>query len=483
MNNPTNSPTAEADTENTKRRGRVKDMAIYPLSEIAAGTYEAYFTTYISLLMTTVYRFSVTLAGVLESLQSIVGWVVQPLFGIFLDRFSFKKSKYWPWYIILGIGCGVAYIVIFSIPVLSSNPASLAIPVACVIAIAAIFLAGADQVGLNIYASQARGSKERAYIGSAAKFGRDGMKVVFGLSFPLMLVAFTSAFGGEIKAWALAALIFAGIAIIVYIILAVITSKSQAEKEAQAKGNTRTKATVKQTLLSIFTNRALLVAVAATILSKTFFFFHILGGSYFWKFYMGNFTMMSAFSTSFSLCAIIGALCVPVFLKLLKDTKRTYVVAFCIQAVVYLCAMLLVSPTDAVRTIAVLSCASFFNGVTDSLTLPLFAGATDYAKWKYGTAEVGLTMSCFALAVRVGLVVSIAVRTVLLAAGGFDSKALAAGAAVPGGVMTALFNMNTIIPAVICVVIALVVSLLYPANDRKLAEMRRDLKAREASAQ
>jgi GPH family glycoside/pentoside/hexuronide:cation symporter len=476
--------TTVASTEPEQKRR--KDLIIYPMGELAGGIYKAYFSTYISLLMTSIYLFPVTLAGVLESLQSVIGWVAAPAFGIILDRFSFKKSKYWPWYLISGAGCGILYILVFSIPVLSSNPASLAFPVACLIAIAAILAAGVGQTGLNIYASLAKGTKERAYLASASKFTRDGMKVLVGFIFPLMLAAFTNLFDKEVKAWALTAVILAGAAIILYVVTAMITRRSDLEKDAMAAralAKQKAKRTSLATVLrSIFTNPALLVSFVAMVGSKIFFFFHIVGGSYFWKYYMGNFTMMSAFFTTFSLCAILGAVVgVPLFLKFTKDTKRSYVIAFAIQAAVYACSLFIVSQQAVIQTIVILSIASFFNGITDSLILSLFAGATDYAKWKYGTAEVGLTMSCYSLGVTVGNVSSIALRTAFLAAGGFVSAELAAGGAVPAGVISALFNMNTLYPMIICIVITLLVLFIYPVNDKKLAEIRNELKVREAS--
>ena len=94
--------------------------------------------------------------------------------------------------------------------------------------------------------------------------------------------------------------------------------------------------------------------------------------------------------------------------------------------------------------------------------------------------RVGLTMSCFGLSVTVAAVVSIALRTSLLAAGGFDSAALAAGEAVPQGVINALYNMNTLFPMILCVAIVLLVGFLYPVNDKKLIKMKAEIEAREA---
>ena len=81
---------AEAEKVSTPKR----DLLIYPMGELAGGIYKAYFSTYVSLLMTSIYLFPIALAGVLESLQSIIGWVAAPAFGLFLDRFYFKRVSF-----------------------------------------------------------------------------------------------------------------------------------------------------------------------------------------------------------------------------------------------------------------------------------------------------------------------------------------------------------------------------------------------------
>ena len=234
-----------------------------------------------------------------------------------------------------------------------------------------------------------------------------------------------------------------------------------------------------KTLKGIFTNRALLVMFIAMAGSKVFFFFHITGASYFWRYYMDNFAMLSIFNTVFSLSAIIGALLMPFFRKFLKDTKRSYVVAMLIQTGFYCISLFVVSPENPIGTIAVLSAASFFNGITDGFVLPLFGQATDYNVWKTGNKDYGLTMSTYSISIRAGNVSSIAIRTSLLAAAGFSSSALAAGAAVPKAVKSVLYNINTIYPLIISLAITLLVLFVNPLNDKKAAQYRAEIEARE----
>lgn len=454
---------------------------VYPLGEVAGGIYKSYFSTYISMLMTSVYIFPVVVAGVLESLMSIIEWIAAPMMGTFLDNFKGKKFKYWPWYIFIGGGAGIFYIIVFSLPVFSHDPSKLVIPAAVFIALAAFCAAAVSNLGTIIFARTAKNQEMRSFMSMAAKIARDGMKVVIGFLYPLMLVHFNEVME-EGKSWALIALILAGAAFVLFVITALMCRRSPVEAEAMRGegGATRKKPGLKATLAGIFANPYLLICVIALAASKVFFFFHISGASYFWRYYMGNFKAMSGYMTSFSLSAIIGALLVPVAMKTLKDTKLAYVVGMLLQSVFYVVSLFVVKDTNITGTIVVLCAASFFNGITDSLILSLFAGATDWAMWKTGTESVGLTMSTFTVAVRIGLLLSTVLRTSMLAKAGFDSAAIAAGGAIPETVKTVLHNMNTIYPLIISLGIAAMVFFGYRLSDKQLVQYREEIAARKA---
>jgi Na+/melibiose symporter-like transporter len=91
-------------------------------------------------------------------------------------------------------------------------------------------------------------------------------------------------------------------------------------------------------------------------------------------------------------------------------------------------------------------------------------------------------MAVFGLSITTGTLVSTITRTAALAAGGFDSAAIAAGAAVPEGVVSALHNLNTLYPMILCIVITAILLFVYPLNDRKVAEIQKEIAARDAAA-
>ena len=464
-------------TEEKKQDKR--ELSIYPLSELGGGVFKAYFTTYISMLMTSVYQFPVVVAGILETIQSAIQWFGSPIMGTVYDRFSFKKGKFWPWFLIAGAGTGILYIIVFGMPVIFEDPSKLVIPAAIFIALAAFMSSALSTLGLTIYMYVAKTEKTRSFLEMVVKICRDGMKIVVGWVFPVMLTYFIT-FMPEMNAWAMIAVILAAVAIVIFVIASVLTKNSEIEREAQTKTLQRKKKTpILKTFKGILTNRALLVTFLAMTCSKVFFFFHITGAAYFWRYYMNNFEMLSIFNVAFSLAAIIGAALMPTILKIFKDTKRSYVFTMFVQAGLYAVSLLIVSPENTVGTIAILSAASFFNGISDGFILPLFGQATDYNVWKTGNKDYGLTMSTYSISIRAGNVASITIRTSLLAAAGFNSKALAGGAAVPAAVQSVLYNLNTLFPLILALVIALLVLFLNPINDKKAEQYRKEIKERD----
>lgn len=483
-----NSKSAQKETTTPEKAQESKEERIsqwiYPASEMGGGIYKAYFSSYISMLMTTIYVFPIAISGVLETLQSLIGWFVGPIMGGVLDKFSFKKSKFWPWFLISGAGTGIFYILIFAIPVFSADPSKMILPAVLCIVIASVLVSTTSILGVSVYIRAAKTPDIRAKISMREKIARDGMKLIVGFLFPFMLVYFTDTLHNEVQAWALIAAILSVSAILIFVVTAIMTKHSSIEREAmqeKSEAKARKKTSAKAVAKSIFTNRALLITVFAMATTKVFFFFYFSGGSYFWRYYVGDFSYMSVFVVALNLSAILGVLFMPLWNKLIKDTKRCFVSALFLEAIVYVISLKVVTPDSPIANIVIFSAASFFAGLAEGFILPMFAAATDYGIWKTGANMRSLSMSTYGLSVRIGSVLSIAIRTALLGFAGFDSKAIASGAAVPAEVKTTLFNMTTVYPLILTVIVFVAVLFLYPITDKKLEQYRRDIAERQTA--
>jgi hypothetical protein len=237
----------------------------------------------------------------------------------------------------------------------------------------------------------------------------------------------------------------------------------------QQKGN------ILDTFKGIFANRHMLCAFIAFALTKLYYFAFLTGGSYTFRYYFGNFGLFAVFSTGCTLLAIIGAFATPFLRKIFKDVKYTFAASIGIQAVFMIVALFVYNASRPWPSMIIIFATFFFNGVSDTMSMPLFVGASDWANAKYKTNDVGLTMAIWGLALNVGTLANTWIRTWVLNAGGFNAAALAKpGAVVPLALKQNLWTYNTVIPLACMVVATLLILFGYGLKDDDIEKYRKE---------
>ena len=171
----------------------------------------------------------------------------------------------------------------------------------------------------------------------------------------------------------------------------------------------------------------------------------------------------------------VGTMLGMFWMKIFKDTKRSFVVAGFIHVAILGIATVVLSRLSTMQFIVIMSASSFFTGLMEAYILPLFAAASDYGVWKSGARADGLNMSAYSVALRVGTTLSTTIRVAILAGVGYNAKAYDAGEAVPKAVLTQLGNFHTLYPFILAIICVGLVALLYPISDKKLKEIKDDL--------
>jgi len=495
-----------------------RDKWIYPLNQLGSGTLQAFFPTFLPALLNTVFFFTVTVAGIVEAVGQISDWIAAPIAGAIIDRVKFRKSRFWPWFIIGGVGAALCWLIIYSVPSLTDSPAAFMIPVAAVIMLRPALQQLSGATGNMMYARIAQDGKQRSMQAMWGKVAREAVRAVVGFVFPVLVIFFMTRGMAEHSAWAVIALILGVFSIMVQFGAAMLTKRSKPEQDAlKGIGVTPKGRSLGKTLAAIFTNRALLSIWLANSLLKVFFFYHIIGGFLIWRYFFGNWAMMAVYMTTLSLTSTAGALITPFAYRILKDAKRGAIMSLIGQIVIYAIAFFVMSPENMMPTLILLAAAMLFNGLSDAFMQPLFAHGADYSTLKSGNKDYGLNMSAFALSITSGILGSTISRTAFLARGGYDGATInaaatnilygvegflgpappmamaylrsigytateAAAQVVPPGVMSVIHNINTIYPLIICVVIILLLVFVYPLNDKKVLDIQRQIAERDAAA-
>lgn len=430
------------------------------------------------MLYTDIYMFPVMLAGFLELLTQFLNWASGPLFGVLVDRVTFKKGKYWQW---IAGGClcvTLVYIIIFGIPTFMSTPASLAILVFLLAAIRSIGQPMCDVTLVTVYPKIGKTPEERSRLAAGKSFGLRIGQTLGGWIAPLLIVFFAAQFGTEQASWFGTALVLGIVGAISYLFFAAVLRKSSVEKEAVAEKNSakRKKVPLSVAIKSLLTNRALLIMFLFMVIHKFYYFLQTYTATYFYKYYVNDFGMQGTFTSGKQIAQIVGVFLGIYLLKLVGDSKKAFLVAGIGHIAALGVSIFLTNST--MGFIAISAIHSLFAGMMEAFILPFFAAACDYGTWKTGAKADGLNMSVYTLALSIASAVSIAARSFALDRIGYDASLYVDGVLPSQDILNLFANFQTLFPFLLSIVaVALVV--FFPLNDEKLKTIREDLDARK----
>jgi GPH family glycoside/pentoside/hexuronide:cation symporter len=454
-------------------------LATSTVNQFGVGVWKSYFSTYIAMLYTDIYVFPVMLAGLLELLTQLISWFSGPIFGIVVDHVTFKKGKYWQWIALGAIGVGGINALIFAIPLIAAHPESLAFLIFILAAARALFQPMADVSIAAVFPRLATTPEARSKLSAGKSVGMRTGQTVGGAVAPILLVFFAS-FMSEKASWSMVANVWSIVGIVCYAIFFVTLRNSRVEREVVAeKAVVKKKTPMTVVLKCLITNKALLVVFLFQVVKQFYYFFQSYTGTYFYRYNMQNMAMFSPANTAKMLASVLGLLSGVYALKLLKDSKRVFVVASAFHTLAL--GVSCFFTTSIISFVAWQSLASYFLGIAEVFVVSFFAAASDFGTWKSGQRADGLNMSAYTLGLTIASAASIAVRSALLNSVGYDAAAYAGGAAVPQSVLNMFAYFQAHIPFALSIVAVLLMAFLFPLNDDKIRKVRDDLKEREAA--
>jgi Na+/melibiose symporter-like transporter len=438
------------------------------------------------MLYTDVYMIPVALSGFLELVTQFTSWFAAPIFGTILDRFTFKKGKYWPWILCGSILMAIVYMTQFTIPFASSNPAGLAFFIFILAVALAVMDSMTNTTMLSCYPKIAQGQADRTFLSSARQVGKNLSQSLFGFLAPLMILFFAGSDTPNAEGWAKTGWILGLLGLVFYVVFAITLKRSKLEQrmveQRSALASGRKKMSMGAIFKNVFTNRALLAIFVFFALYQLFIFSQSMTASYLFRYYYEDFSKVSIYQSVRTLCTAGGTFLGIFWLKVFKDSKRAFLAAN-IGMIVSIASLIFLIPLGPVVFIGVTFVQNLFCGIIAALLLPLFAAASDYGTFKTGVRADGLNMSAYTLAIKVGIALSATFRASILAVAGYDAALYTDGVKPTEEVFAALRNLQSVYPLVIAIVAMLIVWFLYPINDRKLAEIREGIARRDAAAQ
>ena len=194
-------------------------------------------------------------------------------------------------------------------------------------------------------------------------------------------------------------------------------------------------------------------------------------------FYYFNFTLggsvlgiMSLVISLISAGRLIGSfVIVPPTMKLFKGNKqRSLVFGFFVMGAIYIAGYILrPSPYAAIALILI---ASLFGSLPLAMWQGLFSDSAVYSEYKAGKDVKGFVMSLSVMPVKLGITVKSFIVSAVLVSVNYSADAVDT-TAYPD----AFALLYLLVPAVVCIVVAVVHLLVYRLNEEKVAEMQKEI--------
>jgi GPH family glycoside/pentoside/hexuronide:cation symporter len=255
------------------------------------------------------------------------------------------------------------------------------------------------------------------------------------------------------------------------------------------------KTTFGKDLGDLVTNRPWVVLLVSTI---TFILFVALRGNvtaHYFKYYVGSQTLtlpsflpkaiagtqvwgweslVSAFNTSNQVLSLLGVMMVP-FVARIVGRKLAFILMF-IVAILSTASFYVLRPDQLLLIYGINAIGSLTGGPLSALLWAMFADTADYAEWKTGRRATGLIFSASIFATKQGWGISGGFTLILMSTLGF----VANQAQTPGS-LHGLVELMSVFPAALGILSLLIVTFLYPLNEKKMSEIAAVLKVRRAA--
>lgn len=444
-----------------KEQRKISKLFGYGIGEVGAQMIWYMVSSYLMLFYTDVLTLSAGAIAMIMLVARIWDAVNDPMMGVIADRTHTRWGKFRPY-----IMFGTPVLAIFNLLTFTVFPVQGALKVA----LALIFYIGAGMAYTAVsitYGSLvnviAEKSQEKQDLSAARTVGSSIAQLVLSVAAMPLILKLGHSEVATAQGYFRTVLVFSVIAVPCLWITAALCKENYGKESHQ--NNPGKKGLVKS-LVNIFRNKQLVLAMLVCFLVTTAILGRITLLSYYVIYVMGSYTMVGAVMGAMCMGAIVFSFLIPVFTRIMG--KRNWLICVCGIMIVGMIGTYLVNPTN----IPVILILSFMVGVGSSgqgVIFGMFSDCVDYSEYKYGIRDDGLAFSFITFSVKVATAVVGAVGVVLLVKFGYVAGAEQTEAAKAG-----INTVVNIIPA-ICAIVGVIPLFFYKLSNKKMAEISQEL--------
>lgn len=454
-----------------------KEKVSYGFGDLASVLYWQTFMLYFTYFYTDVFLIPASVAATMFLVSRIFDGINDPIMGMIADRTKTRWGKFRPYLLWMCVPFAIAGVLVFTVPDFGLN--GKIIWAYCTFILVMVMYTAINIPYTALMGVISPNSLDRTSVSS--------FKFLFafaaGIIVSATLLPMTKALGGENDAqgWQYTFMIY-GVAAVVFFLIAF---RGTRERVLPPKAQ---KSSIKKDLYELVTNKPWLILLATTI---TFILFVAVRSSvtaHYFKYIIGEReltlpflgtslysfeTIVSAYNTVGQISSLLGVLVVTLIARMLGK-KKTFLVFFAVA--VFSTGILYIIPPENLGLIFLLQITGSITGGPLSVLLwAMYADTADYGEWKRGRRATGLIFSASTMSQKFGWAIGAYIALTLMAGVGFQPNE----AQTPES-MRGLLLLFSVIPATVGVV-AMVISLAYPLNEKRVKEITSQLEERRAA--
>ncbi len=453
----------------------MREKISYGFGDLASVLYWQTFMLYFTYFYTDIFVIPAAAAATLFLMSRIFDGVNDPVMGMLADRTKTRWGKFRPYILWLCVPFAIIGVLTFTVP--NFGPTGKLIWAYITFNLIMMLYTAINIPYTALLGVISPDSNERTTVSS--------IKFIFAflagtiVSFTLLPMTKKLGGGNDAHGWQLAFVIY-GIAAIIFFL---ITFKGTRERVQPPPTQ---KSSVKKDLHELVTNGPWLILLATTI---TFILFVAVRSSvtvHYFKYFIGSRelsfpffgkriydfnTITSLFNGVGQIASLIGALLVSLVAKKIGK-KKAFIILFVIA--ISSTAAFYFMTAEQIGLIFVLQfTGSITGGPLSVLLWAMYADTADYAEWKRGRRATGLVFSASTMSQKMGWAIGAYIALMLMSQVGFQPNQ-----AQTAESLRSLIMLFSLIPAGLGVLSLLILSIIYPLNDKRVAEIGVELKER-----
>lgn len=451
----------------------------YGFGDFASCLYWQTFMVYLTFFYTDIFGITAAATAAMLGTSRSLDAFFDPVVGMIADRTKTRWGKFRPYLLWFCVPMAIAGVLTFTTPNFGDT-GKLVWAIVTYNALMLIYTA------INIPYTAMLGvmssnPNERTTLSSVKFIFAYAAGMV--ISATLLPLSKTLGAGNEQRGWSLA-FVIVGIVVVASFLIVFFNTKERVSPPKEQKTS------VGRDLKDLLTNGPWLTLLATTI---TFILFVAVRGSvttHYFKYYVGTQDVsvpffgglksysfewiVSAFNTSGQLASLAGVFVVPFFAK--KVGRKVAFISLFAIAVLTTASFYVLDPKQVWWLLGLNLIGSATGGPLSALIWAMYADTADYGEWKSGRRATGLIFSASIFSQKEGWAIGAAVGLGLLSLVGFKANIEQNADTLQG-----LRLLMSLIPAGFGI-ISIVLVMFYPLNEKRVAEIGADLKARRAAA-